>query len=213
MSSDASDAQAAAFDAPDDLGDGGAPSAAEEGTFVGRRVRELRLAHGLSARVLAERAGVTAAYISRLEAGTISPTIGTLWRVMDALREPLWRVFAHQGAIGPVVRAEERKVMQNEGFVDRLVTPTREGRLEILETIIEPGADSGGQYTHWGEEESVFIIEGELHFRLRDEEFDLRVGDSITFSCRVGHGFRNDTDEPVRVVWVITPGGAAGLEP
>lgn len=180
-------------------------------TSVGKRVRELREAQGMSARALAERAGVTPAYVSRLEGGRLSPTIATLSRVTEALREPLWRVFAEQGGKGPVVRAEDRKVIQNEGFVDTLITPTREGRLEIFEVNIESRADSGGLYSHRGEEECVYILQGQLRFHVGDEEYRLGPGDSCTFGCHVPHGFENVGDEPVRVIWVITPGGSAQL--
>jgi transcriptional regulator with XRE-family HTH domain len=178
---------------------------------VGERVRELRKAQGLSARALAERSGATPAYISRLESGKVSPTVATLTRVMDALGEPLWRVFSDGSASGPVVRADERSLIQNNGFTDALLTPTRAGRLEIVETEIEPGVDSGGEYTFWSEEEFVLVIEGRLRFWLRGEEHDLGPGDSITFSGRLPRRWKNDGRSVTKVIWVMTPGGAAAI--
>jgi len=52
---------------------------------VGRMVRELREARGLSQRELAERMGTTQSVIGRLEAGGSRPTIVTLERVAHAL--------------------------------------------------------------------------------------------------------------------------------
>jgi ribosome-binding protein aMBF1 (putative translation factor) len=52
---------------------------------VGRQVRALREAQGLSQRELADRLGTTAAAIARLEAGSTRPTLITLERVAVAL--------------------------------------------------------------------------------------------------------------------------------
>jgi transcriptional regulator with XRE-family HTH domain len=53
--------------------------------IVGRNVRRLRGAAGLSQAKLAERMGVDRAYVSGLESGERNPTIVTLWHVAQAL--------------------------------------------------------------------------------------------------------------------------------
>jgi transcriptional regulator with XRE-family HTH domain len=53
--------------------------------MVGRNVRRLRGAAGLSQAKLAERMGVDRAYVSGLESGQRNPTIVTLWHVGQAL--------------------------------------------------------------------------------------------------------------------------------
>jgi transcriptional regulator with XRE-family HTH domain len=53
--------------------------------MVGRNVRRLRIAAGLSQAGLAERMGVDRAYVSGLELGHRNPTILTLWHIAKAL--------------------------------------------------------------------------------------------------------------------------------
>jgi transcriptional regulator with XRE-family HTH domain len=53
--------------------------------MVGRNVRRLRIAAGLSQAGLAERMGVDRAYVSGLELGQRNPTILTLWHIAKAL--------------------------------------------------------------------------------------------------------------------------------
>jgi transcriptional regulator with XRE-family HTH domain len=53
--------------------------------LVGRNVRRLRIAAGLSQAKLAERMGVDRAYVSGLELGQRNPTIVTLWHTAKAL--------------------------------------------------------------------------------------------------------------------------------
>ena len=52
---------------------------------IGRQVRSLREARGLSQRELAERMGTTQSAIARLEAGGSRPSLSTLERLADAL--------------------------------------------------------------------------------------------------------------------------------
>jgi transcriptional regulator with XRE-family HTH domain len=53
--------------------------------MVGRNVKRLRTAAGLSQAELAERIGADRAYLSGLELGQRNPTIVTLWHIAKAL--------------------------------------------------------------------------------------------------------------------------------
>jgi transcriptional regulator with XRE-family HTH domain len=61
--------------------------------MVGRNVRRLRIAAGLSQAQLAERMGVDRAYVSGLELGQRNPTVITLWHIAKALGVKLRRFF------------------------------------------------------------------------------------------------------------------------
>jgi transcriptional regulator with XRE-family HTH domain len=61
--------------------------------MVGRNVRRLRIAAGMSQAELAERMGVDRAYVSGLELGQRNTTIVTLWHIAEALGVKLRRFF------------------------------------------------------------------------------------------------------------------------
>jgi transcriptional regulator with XRE-family HTH domain len=61
--------------------------------MVGRNVKRLRIAAGLSQAELAERMGVDRAYVSGLELGQRNPTIVTLWHIAEALGVKLQLFF------------------------------------------------------------------------------------------------------------------------
>jgi transcriptional regulator with XRE-family HTH domain len=61
--------------------------------MVGRNVKLLRLAAGLTQAALAERMGVDRAYVSGLELGQRNPTILTLWHITKALGVTLKTFF------------------------------------------------------------------------------------------------------------------------
>jgi transcriptional regulator with XRE-family HTH domain len=62
--------------------------------LVGRNVKRLRIAAGISQAKLADRMGVDRAYVSGLELGQRNPTIVTLWHVGQALGVKLVSFFA-----------------------------------------------------------------------------------------------------------------------
>ena len=61
--------------------------------MVGRNVKRLRMAAGLTQAALAERMGVDRAYVSGLELGQRNPTIVTLWHISKALGVGLQTFF------------------------------------------------------------------------------------------------------------------------
>lgn len=61
---------------------------------IAKRVRELRKAKRLSQGDISERSGLTRSYISRVECGHTTPTIGVLERWSEALSVPIAQLFA-----------------------------------------------------------------------------------------------------------------------
>jgi len=174
---------------------------------VGPRLRQLREQKVMSARQVADAAGLSAAYLSRLENGHVSPTVATLARLVEAMGETMATLF--QEPPGPeevVVRRGDRHLMRSRGVLDSQVTPGWAKRLEILESLVEPGQGSGERlHTHAGEEECVLVLDGELDLYLGSHRHHLEVGDSTTFDCRTPHRWRNPSAQQSRVLWIITP--------
>ncbi len=174
---------------------------------VGPRLRMLRERKALSARQVAELAGVSPAYLSRLENGRVSPTVATLSRLVSAMGETMATLFQEPPGTHPtVVRADERHRMRSRGVLDSQVTPGWASSLEILESVVDPGQGSSSRlHTHAGDEECVLVLEGELDLWLGSERHHLEAGDSATFECRSPHRWRNPSGQPSRVLWVFSP--------
>ncbi|HEV7572478.1 MAG TPA: helix-turn-helix transcriptional regulator [Thermoanaerobaculia bacterium] len=63
-----------------------------EGEIFGPHLRSLRIARGLTQAELAERADTNTMFISKLERGVTTPTIGTLVRLARALECPVTKL-------------------------------------------------------------------------------------------------------------------------
>lgn len=57
------------------------------------RLKEIRIAKGLTIRQISERSQISVSHIVRLEKGECDPTLSTMRKLAWALREPVWKVF------------------------------------------------------------------------------------------------------------------------
>jgi quercetin dioxygenase-like cupin family protein len=62
-------------------------------------------------------------------------------------------------------------------------------------------------HVHDEEDDSFYILDGELTFLLGDEEVRAPAGTFVLIPPGVEHGFRNDTDEVVRILNIHAPAG------
>jgi len=67
-------------------------------TRFGTRLRELRVAAGLTQAELAEKAGISVNFISLVERGLKSPTLSTMERLAAALKVPIIELFRFDSA-------------------------------------------------------------------------------------------------------------------
>jgi mannose-6-phosphate isomerase-like protein (cupin superfamily) len=70
-------------------------------------------------------------------------------------------------------------------------------------------------HVHENEDDSFYILEGEITFMLPDGDLVAPAGTFVLIPPGVEHGFRNDSDRPARILNVHAPGGfdhRVGLE-
>jgi transcriptional regulator with XRE-family HTH domain len=66
---------------------------------LGSRIGRLRAKAGLTQEVLAERSGIGASYLARIEVGSRRPTLDVLGAIAAALDVPLHRLVADERAV------------------------------------------------------------------------------------------------------------------
>ncbi len=175
---------------------------------LGTRIRALRQARRLTLRDVADRTGVTESFLSQVERDVTSPSIATVHRIARALGLSIAQLFAEDGDTGRVVRREARRRVAYPGLrsVDEFLTSNMAGRLQVIMSTIEPGGGTGEEpYTHDSDEEVVVVLTGVLDLWVGDEHYVLREGDAITFPSRLPHWNANQGDDPVQVIFCLTP--------
>jgi transcriptional regulator with XRE-family HTH domain len=177
--------------------------------IVGRRVREERLHQKIGLRELARRVGVSASLISQVELGKASPSVGTLYAIVNALGISLDELFLEQPTvrtIQPVVRRGEGKVVQlASGVRWQRLTPESPQDVDFLFVAYEIGSEScpadslmrhsGTEYGH--------VLEGRLGITIGFETYELVAGDSISFESTMPHRLFTIGDQQVRAIWFV----------
>lgn len=173
---------------------------------LGQRIRELRKAKGVLLRDAADEAGVSESFLSQVERGLANPSVASLRRIAGALREPVASLFSGELPSGAVVRAGSRRRMAHPASSDYLMTPPTARKLQIIQSVIEPGHGSGPEpYTHPGDEECVVVLSGVLEVAVGPETHSLTTGDSLLIDPQEEHGFHNPGPVDAVVLWVMTP--------
>lgn len=180
---------------------------------LGRRLRALRQERGRSLQQVADAAGVTKSFISQLELGHSSASLGTLKRICTALDAPVWTLLDDPAesvtAAGEavIVRADERKFRRVAGSeIDiALLTPDLNRDFQVTMSVLKPGEGYGSEtYTHQAEEFGV-VLQGAYEVTVEGVVHLLHVGDSIYFDSRLPHRTRAVGDGDTVTFWVTTP--------
>jgi transcriptional regulator with XRE-family HTH domain len=175
---------------------------------VGKQLKAVRTAFGLSQRELAKRAGVTNGMVSLIEQDRVSPSIGSLQKILAAFPMTMAEFFTRdmEGRENVIFRADELPDVGTGEIQYRLVAASRHDRkMSILWETYEPDTDTGeDMLTHSGEEGGV-VVEGELEITVAGNTWLLGPGDAYYFDSRLPHRFRNTGKVPVRIVSANTP--------
>jgi diguanylate cyclase (GGDEF)-like protein len=91
------------------------PRDVKKKSIVGPSARQLRLSRGESVNAVAQRAGLSAIHLARLEAGNIQPTEDVIRRLAQALAVPVGVLFGEQSLtafpLGEFVLHEQEKLL------------------------------------------------------------------------------------------------------
>ncbi|QFU01447.1 HTH-type transcriptional regulator PuuR [Halomonas sp. THAF5a] len=180
----------------------------EDAFDVGARLKQLRLARGLSQRELAKRAGVTNSTVSLVEQNHVSPSVSSLKKILDALPVSISAFFAGDEPTQPkpFYRAEELTEIGDGTLSWGLVAARRPDRqMSIIHERYPPGADSGEEMLEHDGEEGGVVISGRIEITVDGEVGVLRAGDAYYFDSRRPHRFRNVGEEECVIVSASTP--------
>lgn len=175
---------------------------------VGARLKSVRVVYGISQRELARRAGVTNGLISLIEQNRVSPSVGSLKKVLDGIPMSLSEFFTLDLEAAPKAfySVDELVEIGNAEVSLRLVAAQRGGRqLSVLHERYAPGAATGEEMlSHRGEESGV-VLRGRLEVTVAGNTRVLGPGEAYYFSSNLPHRFRNPGREVCELVSASTP--------
>lgn len=190
---------------------------------LGQRIREARLARGMSLRETAAQAGISPSLLSQVETGKVQPSVSTLYAVVTCLDLSIDEVLDHRPGSGtkprprpgdPVQRAADSPAIMMENGVTwhGLAVMRASDHVDGVLATYAPRAASSLDDSHMRHAgvEYGFIISGELTLKLDFESYVLRAGDSFCFDSMRPHLYVNHTDEEARGIWYVV--GRSGAD-
>jgi transcriptional regulator with XRE-family HTH domain len=186
------------------------PESAEpsQESFVGQRVRQLRIESGWSIRALAEASGLSANTLSLIENGKISPSVSTLHRAAQALGVAITAFFEAPSPRRQVVftttttrtgeRFEHGAVEDlSVGFASRALHP-------CLVTLAPHNGSGADTIVHTGYE-FVYCLQGRITYTVDGQQYLLTPGDSLLLESHLPHRWQNEEDTPAQMLLVLAP--------
>lgn len=117
--------------------------------------------------------------------------------------------FLNLSLAHPVARADETTTGQLVAMGARFVMDggDADGRFGLIEHPIVPRGLAAPMHLHTREDEYSFILEGRWGFQLGDEVVYGEPGDLVFKPRNVWHSFWNASDQPARLLEIISPSG------
>ncbi|MCM4080941.1 helix-turn-helix domain-containing protein [Paractinoplanes hotanensis] len=171
---------------------------------VGSRLHELRRARGTTLAELAAETGLTASTLSRLENGKLRPTLEQLLPLARAHGVPLDDLVAAPPTGDP--RIHLRPIRR---FGLTIVPLTRRpGGVQAYKVVYPPAgrAQTRKLQSHDGYE-WFYVLNGNVRFRLGEQEYELGPGEAAEFDTRTPHWIGSVGAQPAELLTLF---GAQG---
>ncbi len=182
-------------------------------TKVGERIKKVREEKKLSLKDLADKTGYSSALISQIENHLVSPSLGTLIQIANALEVPLSKIFGEKkGHSYSIVRKNERKLISrfaskegvNYGYTyESLGYDKKNRKMEPFIVTLEPATVKHEKLSSHSGEEFIYVLEGEMEVVLGDFKDTLSPGDSIYYDSKLPHRVACAGDTPAKILAVL----------
>jgi len=171
----------------------------------GPRLRKLRKRQGLSLAEAADRAGVSAGFLSSVELSHAKPSVSTLSRLAGTYGTTVLELYDLPKRPDRIVHPGNRQSIQTQSGVRMELLSTGTKMLETMLMRVPAATGSDGAYTHQGED-WMYMLQGELEIWLDETEcYVLHEGESFWFESNRGHRWYNPGKKEAVIIWVNTP--------
>ncbi len=175
---------------------------------VGRQIRTLREARGVTLGALADDTGYSASYLGQVESGAAIPGLSVLATLAAALDTDATAFFPREdGSPVHVVRAGDPHKLRvapnaSEEYVI-LSERDPDASFSALTHRIFPAMEVT-RIRHVGERFAL-VLDGSVTLTISGEAFDLRAGDTIHYASHPEHNLRVTSNGPAEILWFVSP--------
>lgn len=178
---------------------------------VGAKVKELRLARGMTLKQLSEQTNISIGYLSQFERDQTTIAIDSLQNIAKVFNVSMtYFITDENNDTSPIVRSYAQRDLNiiNSRFISKILVNDVEVA-EFLPRLVEilPIRDQGGNIesqTHEGVE-FIYVLEGVLDLFIDGTQHSLYPGDAAYFSSEMAHNWVNNTSKTVKLLSINSP--------
>ncbi|MBM7705008.1 helix-turn-helix domain-containing protein [Metabacillus iocasae] len=174
---------------------------------IGKKLKKLRIQKGLTQEELGERTDLSKGYISQLERDLSSPSIETLFHVLEVLGSTPKEFFDDEEKEQKVVYTEEDQtsyINEEKGYNMRWLVPeSNEKEMEPVWLCLK----MGGQFKRFNpslSETFAYVLTGKVMVQIGGRTYYAKAGESIYFHASDEHQIVNDYNGTSELVLVAT---------
>lgn len=162
---------------------------------IGKRIKEIRKSGSFTISEIANRAGVTAGLISRVENGRTIPSLPVLLKIITALDIEVTEFFNGMPQVNGtqfiVTRKEENNIIEKEddavGFSYSYIFGKQLNSLGFEAVLLEVHPNSQREKVVTDAYEFKYMLSGECTYIIDETEVVLHEGDALFFDGRIPH--------------------------
>ena len=174
---------------------------------IGSKIKALRLKAGLTQEELGERTDLSKGYISQLERDLNSPSIETLFTLLEVLGCSPKDFFDDDLSNGKIVFAKD----EQKSFVDQdkkyeiewLIPTSNEKEMEPVFITLQKGAEFK-QFEPSLAETFIYVINGRIRVVIGNEEYIANEGSSVYYEAFSDHQIFNAYNGVTKLLLVAT---------
>lgn len=174
--------------------------------YIGKNLKNLRKARGLSLDKASELTEVSKAMLAQIERGDSVPTVTTLWKIANGLKISFSSLINQRVRKIQVIKKSEMNMITDENNHYRVMTVvpfTPEKQFEVFSVELDPHTEQISSSHNPGVEEHIFVKKGELEIDINGTIETISKDEAIVFEGDQPHIYRNTKDDFLQLMVLI----------
>ncbi|MCP4023264.1 MAG: helix-turn-helix domain-containing protein [Desulfobacteraceae bacterium] len=178
---------------------------------LGAPLRNIRNSRNQTIKEVASKAGVSSSLLSQIERNRISPSLDTLFQILEVYGVAPNKFFKDYEVSSRVeiIKNNKRQAYERKGFkYEKLCGVSQvKGKYSFNAFFMElaPGNERGNfEDGHIGRELGI-VVAGKAQLIYGEDTYELSRGDSVSFFSQIPHVLRNNSREVFQAYWIVTP--------
>ena len=172
---------------------------------IGKKIKDLRIAKGLTQEELADRSELSKGFISQLERNLTSPSITTLMDILQCLGTSIGEFFNEAPDEQIVFGKQDYFVKEDTEYKNEIkwiIPNAQKNTMEPIYLTLEAGGSTCPDTPHEGEEFG-YVLQGAVSIHLGNKTYKAKKGESFYYTADKTHFLSSKNG--ATLIWVSSP--------